>query len=99
MSCSKEFYKEIKLIKYLLTLVLCLTSFSLYADEWNSSDMQLEGVFILTELVDMSTTLDIKNHTNTYEANPALGDHPTDRRIITYFAGVTAVQLLIVNYL
>ena len=43
------------------------------------------GVIILL-VVDCLTTLDIKNHPDMYETNLILGPHPSDSKILVYFA-------------
>lgn len=54
----------------------------------------LLGVAEVSLLLDLSTTLDIKNHYQLHEMNPILGRHPSDLSVVAYFAvvmGGTAV--------
>lgn len=47
---------------------------------------RLEWVYQGAALADMLTTLDIKNHPNLQESNPLMGAHPSDGRVLGYFA-------------
>jgi hypothetical protein len=47
----------------------------------------LEWVYQASAAADMLTTLDIKNHPNLQESNPIMGPHPSDGRVLAYFAG------------
>ena len=55
---------------------------------WKSMP-KLEYVFMAAQAVDMLTTLDIKNHPNLRETNIILGEHPSDGKIIGWFALTT----------
>jgi hypothetical protein len=46
-----------------------------------------EWVYQGAAFADMLTTLDIKNHPNLQELNPLLGAHPSDGKVLAYFAG------------
>ncbi len=39
-----------------------------------------------SSVLDMLQTLDIKRHPGEYERNPIIGEHPSDARVLTYFA-------------
>jgi hypothetical protein len=66
-----------------LVLYLCATA---KADETDTSTPKLEWVYQAAAAADMLTTLDIKNHPNLVEENPILGQHPSDAKVIGYFA-------------
>lgn len=44
-----------------------------------------EGAYQSLALVDMGTTLDIREHAHFYEQNPILGRHPSDAKVVGYF--------------
>ena len=46
----------------------------------------LEWAYQGAALADMLTTLDIKNHPGIHETNPLMGPHPSDGRVLGYFA-------------
>jgi hypothetical protein len=46
----------------------------------------LEWAYQGAALADMLTTLDIKNHPGIHETNPLMGPHPSDDRVLGYFA-------------
>lgn len=53
---------------------------------WKSMPQE-EYAFFVAEAADCWTTLDIKNHADMEEANPILGKHPSDGRIIGMCVG------------
>src|SRR6266851_1614507 len=45
-----------------------------------------------SSVLDMLQTLDIKRHPGSYEMNPILGSHPSDARVLTYFATSAVIK-------
>jgi hypothetical protein len=58
-----------------------------------------EGAYQSLALVDMATTLDIRRHPGDYEQNPIMGRHPSDAKVIGYFAIEDAAHALITRAL
>lgn len=77
--------------------VFCLPAQA--ADPWTPADKAREAVFVALMAVDLGQTLDIEHHPELYETNPILGEHPSRRRIATYFLTTTALHLLAVDAL
>jgi hypothetical protein len=58
-----------------------------------------EFVYWAAATADMLTSLDIKHHPALMETNPLLGEHPSDAKIIGYFAATDVLHLLITREL
>ena len=86
-----------------MTRALILLAVLLLASQARAADWQplpaSEYVFQVANLADMSTSLDIKNHRDLYEANPLLGRHPSDGTIIGVKLGAGALHALITELL
>ena len=52
----------------------------------NAKTPVTEWVYQGAAFADMLTTLDIKNHPNLQEENPIMGAHPSDAKVVGYFA-------------
>jgi hypothetical protein len=67
--------------------LLLLASSHAFADETNpnAKTPATEWVYQSAAFVDMLTTLDIR-HTKLQELNPILGPHPSDAKVVGYFA-------------
>jgi len=59
----------------------------------------LEWAYQASAVADMMTTLDIKNHPELEEANPILGPHPSDRKVLAYFAATGALHYFVTREL
>ncbi len=68
---------------------------SLFFKPFSTSDYILYGLDITANTADMLTTLDIKNVPYTHETNIIMGPHPTDAKVIGYFAAVDVLEGLI----
>jgi hypothetical protein len=79
-----------KFIKFAI-LAFVLLSSAVKADEWSTVEKYKQGAVIALFALDMGQTLDIKNHPDQHETNPILGEHPSDKRIYSYF--ITAAIL------
>ena len=66
----------------ILAGVLSLSASTEVRAEDNTLVWTEESAFQALNLVDMGTTLDIKNHPNLREGNPLLGRHPSDGEIV-----------------
>jgi hypothetical protein len=60
---------------------------------------KLEYGYIGLAAADMLTTLDIKHHPHLQEENAILGPHPSDAKVVAYFAGTTLLHALITKEL
>ena len=72
------------------------------ADEPLSSEKPippLEWAYQGAAIADMMTTLDIKNHPNLQEENVILGPHPSDGKVLAYFAATGGLHYLITREL
>jgi len=52
----------------------------------------LEYAYLGAATADMLTTLDIKHHANLQEMNALLGTHPSDAKVVAYFAATDALH-------
>ena len=75
------------------------SAFDFTPKDWTEEDTTLEAVYVFVTLIDMQTTLDIKNHEELDETNPFLGKNPSDEQVYTYFAGDILIQYLIAAWL
>jgi hypothetical protein len=73
-----------KVLVMVVLVLVCLNAKA--ADKWTDTDSKFQEVYTVVTLVDMFTTLDIKNNSNVYETNPVLGPHPSDIKVISIFA-------------
>jgi hypothetical protein len=59
----------------------------------------LEVAYDVASTADMLTTLDIKKHPELQETNALLGAHPSDAKVLAYFAGTDLLHALITREL
>ncbi|QHJ82198.1 MAG: hypothetical protein [Bacteriophage sp.] len=67
--------------------------------DWTAQDIALEVALAATLVIDHNQTRQIKNHPGLREANPLLGDNPSDSRIRNYFVGAMVTHVVIANAL
>lgn len=74
-------------------LVMALLCMTLVFQSAHANDLTTDVAIYTAEaayqglaLVDMGTTLDIRKHPGFSETNPILGRHPSDGKVIGYFA-------------
>ena len=73
-------------MKTLKTLTTVAT-LALAASAAHSADLPNEEyAYLGVATLDMLTTLDIKHHHDMWEINPVMGRHPSDAKVLTYFA-------------
>jgi hypothetical protein len=70
----------------LAAMAALAASCTVHADEPDTSTPLTEWVYQGTAAADMLTTLDIAKHPALQEDNPILGPHPSQGRIVGYFA-------------
>ena len=87
------------MLKTLIAILLMFISCSVVAEPLTQDEKQTELIVGLTLLGDMAQTLDIKRHPGIYEANKILGKHPSDAKIVTYFATVGVLHYELVKAL
>lgn len=84
----------------ILPLALLLSAGIAHADDpVDKSTPVLEWAYQGAALADMATTLDIKNHPTLIEENPLIGSHPSDGRVLGYFAITGGLHYLITREL
>jgi hypothetical protein len=84
-----KFAIPISLIMWALMILLVLSIFNaVHADETNlnAPTPVTEWVYQGAAFADMLTTLDIAKHPNLVEENPLMGQHPSDGKVLGYFA-------------
>ena len=69
------------LIALLLLIPLASSAYDFTPKNWSQEDSTLEAIYVIVTLLDMQTTLDIKNHEDTDESNTFLGNNPSDSQI------------------
>ena len=79
--------------------IMLFSTVSTFADEWTTTDKAMESAYIALDVIDWRQTQDIARHIDRYETNPALGMHPNNARINTWFAAGLIVQPLIADAL
>jgi hypothetical protein len=67
--------------------------------DWSETDKHLLLASEISLYLDWRQTLDIKSHSNFYETNPILGQHPSNSRVDIYFGSVMAGTYVIANQL
>lgn len=68
------------------------------AAEWNDYNTAMEVGYVIASVIDMRTTMDIRNHDNIEERGPAgyvLGRNPEPLPTVAYFAATTAAHYAI----
>ena len=85
----------------LLGLLLCYpyTATAYEFDDWTRGQLIMQGLTTFSYVLDWGQTLDIENHSNLYETNFLLGDHPSRGEINTYFASLILTHILITHVL
>ena len=87
--------------KLILALMLVLNSQASNAEfsDWSQEDKVLGIAAAAVTAVDMLQTLDIKRHRaeGIRETNPILGDHPSDAKVLGYFASAAIAGYLIMD--
>ena len=86
-------------MRILIPAILVLLSLSAHADDWTTSQKVEEAMALSLIVIDYGQTMDIKSSPGYAEGNRILGDHPTDRKIKEYFAGVVIIQVGAANLL
>jgi hypothetical protein len=84
-----------------LGALLAFASSQARADETNPNAKTpvTEWVYQGAALADMLTTLDIAKHPNLVEENPILGQHPSNGKVVGYFAATGTLHYLITREL
>jgi hypothetical protein len=59
----------------------------------------LEIAYDVAATADMLTTLDIKKHPALMETNPIMGQHPSDAKVLTYFAATDILHAMVTHEL
>jgi hypothetical protein len=72
--------------KTLLIVLLAICTASINADELTDAQVKTEIAFDITLVLDAAQTIDLKNRPAQYEKNPLLGKHPSEKKVIAYFA-------------
>lgn len=68
------------------------------AAEWDDHNTAMEVGYVIASVLDMNTTMDIRNHDNIEEVGPAklfLGANPEPLPTVVYFAATTAAHYAI----
>ncbi len=87
------------LIALLLLIPLGSSAYDFTPKNWTQEDTTFEAIYVVVTLIDMKTTLDIKNHEELNETNVFMGTNPSDEQIYTYFAGAILTQYLIAAWM
>jgi lipid II:glycine glycyltransferase (peptidoglycan interpeptide bridge formation enzyme) len=75
-----------KTVKFLISILLATLCNGVFASDLTQTELQREYLVFGTLVLDAAQTLDIKNHPELHEQNPILGNHPSDTKVIAYFA-------------
>lgn len=65
----------------------------------NAKTPVTEWVYQGAAFADMLTTLDISRHPNLVEENPLMGQHPSDGKVLGYFAATGVLHYLVTREL
>jgi hypothetical protein len=65
----------------------------------NAKTPVTEWVYQGAAFADMLTTLDISKHPNLVEENPLMGQHPSDGKVLGYFAATGVLHYLVTREL
>ncbi len=72
---------------------------ALAADPWTDRQITQQAGVTFLLAIDWAQTRDIKNHSGLHEANPILGEHPTDREVDQYFAAAAIGHAVVTHFL
>ena len=99
MNSNRFFENGVALAMFaLLAAFLCSHA---KADDTNPSALTpvTEWVYQGAAFADMLTTLDISRHPNLVEENPLMGQHPSDGKVLGYFAATGVLHYLVTREL
>lgn len=79
-----------------LILAVCVPDMAFAFGSWNQETTARELCFLFTLSKDWQQTLDISKNPEVYsEANPFLGQHPSEDKVHMYFAGCALTHALV----
>ncbi len=93
------------MIKLLILCLVLLCSPSQAADKWDRVDYTLLATSTALKFIDWRQTLYVTNHPRTetengyHEANPILGQRPSNDQVHLYFLGTLAAEIAIAHFL
>jgi hypothetical protein len=99
MNSNRFFENSVALAMFaLLAAFLCSQA---KADDTNPNAKTpvTEWVYQGAAFADMLTTLDIAKHPNLVEENPLMGQHPSDGKVLGYFAATGVLHYLVTREL
>lgn len=85
--------------RLIITVLFLFVRPALAADPWTKAQINQQVAFTVVLAADWAQTRDIKNHPNLHEANPFLGENPSDREIDEYFATAAIGHLAVAHVL
>jgi hypothetical protein len=72
-----------------------LSNFAFAYDSWDNTDKYLLALTLVSITADSVTTHESLKHEDTYETNPLLGEHPSDRKLVLFsFANMVTVTIV-----
>lgn len=83
---NRFFENSIALIAFLVLAAFICTQAKADETDPHAPTPATEWVYQSAAFADMLTTLDIAKHPNLQEENPILGQHPSDGKVIGYYA-------------
>jgi hypothetical protein len=69
------------------------------ADEWTTQEISKQVAIGALFAIDAAQTLDIKRNPESWERNPLLGSHPSDKKIISYFLTAAILHTVLADSL
>jgi hypothetical protein len=79
--------------------LLGLSSHTLATDTWSEADKYREATYLTFHTLDWAQTRYISKHSEYYEINPILGEHPSTQKVDTYFVLTGLGHVAITHYL
>jgi hypothetical protein len=99
MNSNRFFENSVALAMFALLVAFLCSQAKADDTNPNAKTPVTEWVYQGAAFADMLTTLDIAKHPNLVEENPLMGQHPSDGKVLGYFAATGVLHYLVTREL
>jgi len=99
MNSNRFFENSVALAMFVLLAAFLCSQAKADDTNPNAKTPVTEWVYQGAAFADMLTTLDIAKHPNLVEENPLMGQHPSDGKVLGYFAATGVLHYLVTREL
>jgi len=99
MNSNRFFENSVALAMFALLAAFLCSQAKADDTNLNAKTPVTEWVYQGAAFADMLTTLDIAKHPNLVEENPLMGQHPSDGKVLGYFAATGVLHYLVTREL